>query len=638
MCGIVGFTHQDRPAQPEVIRGATSSLIHRGPDEQGVYESPHVALGAVRLTIIDLVGGRQPMRSEDGDTVLVYNGEVYNHAELRAELQALGRRFFTHSDTEVVLHAFLEWDTDAFRRLRGMFALALWSESRQRLVLARDRLGIKPLYFCRKGRDLYFSSELKGILHHPEIDRNLDLEGLNCYLRLNYVPAPWTLVRGIEKVLPGHILTWQRGEIKVEPYWRIPVPASPSVERPLSFDAAKERLDNLLRDSVREHMIADVPVGLWASGGLDSSTILHYASEVSSKPLKTFSITFKGRSFDESAYIREAAERYGTEHTEADLGADADLADTIQEFAYYSDEPNADAGCLPVWFLARMSARQVKVALSGEGADELLGGYVTYLASRYARRVRLLPAALRRAAIGGLRYWPVSNEKIGFEYKLKRFLRGSLLPADESHVFWNGTFSEEEKSEILCPADSTPMMKVLAHMPPIDGLNRYLLFDQQCYLPDDILYKSDRMSVAHSLEVRPPFLDHRLVEFAASLPENYKLRGSKLKFLLKELMKDKLPPLILRRKKEGFDIPAHDWFRSVLKPLLLDTLAEPAVTATRIFRWQGVQSAIKRHLDRRENLGYHLWGLLILFLWLKRWNIQTLSEPARMRVSLSAAV
>jgi asparagine synthase (glutamine-hydrolysing) len=288
-----------------------------------------------------------------------------------------------------------------------------------------------------------------------------------------------------------------------------------------------------------------------------------------------------------------------------------------------------------------MSARQVKVALSGEGADELLGGYLTYLASRYARRVQLLPAALRKMALAALRLWPASDEKISFEYKLKRFLRGSLLPADEGHIFWNGTFSEEEKAEILQGADPAPMLKILAHMPPLDGLNRYLLFDQQYYLPDDILYKSDRMGMAHSLEVRPPFLDHRLVEFAASLPENYKVRGSQLKFLLKELMKDKLPAPILRRKKEGFDIPAHDWFRGVLKPLLLDTVTERAVRETRIFRWDAVQSVIKRHLERRENLGYHLWGLLILFLWLKRWNIQTRSESevtSGKVVSLSAAV
>jgi asparagine synthase (glutamine-hydrolysing) len=636
MCGITGFTHEDRSVQPDLIRGATASLIHRGPDQQGVYESQHVSLGAVRLTIIDLVSGDQPLRSEDGDVVLVYNGEVYNYAELRVELQERGHRFLTRSDTEVVLHAFLEWDTECFRRLRGMFGLALWCESRRRLVLARDRVGIKPLYFCRKEHDLYFSSELKGILYHPDIDRTLDLNGLNCYLRVNYVPAPFTLVRGIEKLPPGHILTWQCGVTKVEPYWHCVI-APP--QKAWSVSAAKDQLDFLLHESVKEHMVADVPVGLWASGGLDSSTILHYATKVSTKKLKTFSITFNGRSFDEGAYIHQVAELYGTDHYELDLSTDIDLQGAIQEFAYYSDEPSADAGSLPVWFLANMSSRQVTVALSGEGADELFGGYLTYLASRYARTARLLPAALRKMAIAGLRHWPVSDEKISFEYKLKRFLRGSLLPADEGHIFWNGTFSEEEKVDILHGADSAPMLKILAQMPPVPGVDRYLLFDQRYYLPDDILYKSDRMGMAHAVEVRPPFLDHRVVEFAASLPEYFKVRRSQLKFLLRELMKDKLPPAIVRREKVGFDIPTHDWFRGVLKPLLLDTLTERAVKETQIFRWEGVQSVIKRHLGRRDNLGYHLWGLLILFLWIKRWNIQTRSEreaAGKRLVSLSA--
>jgi len=636
MCGIAGFTHADRSVQPGLIRGATASLIHRGPDQQGVYESQHVSLGAVRLTIIDLVSGEQPLRSEDGDVVLVYNGEVYNYAELRVELQARGHRFLTRSDTEVVLHAFLEWDTECFRRLRGMFGLALWCESRRRLVLARDRVGIKPLYFCRKGHDIYFSSELKGILYHADIDRTLDLDGLNCYLRVNYVPAPFTLVQGIEKLPPGHILTWQCGATKVEPYWHCVIGPT---RKAWSVGAAKDQLDFLLHESVKEHMVADVPVGLWSSGGLDSSTILHYATKVSTQKLKTFSITFQGRSFDEGTYIHQVAELYGTDHYELDLSTDTDLQGAIQEFAYYSDEPSADAGCLPVWFLAKMSSRQVAVALSGEGADELFGGYLTYLATRYARTARLLPAALRKMAIAALRYWPVSDEKISFEYVLKRFLQGSLLPADEGHIFWNGTFSEEEKADILHGADSAPMLRILAHMPPVPGIDRYLLFDQQYYLPDDILYKADRMGMAHSLEVRPPFLDHRLVEFAASLPGNYKVRGSQMKFLLKELMKDKLPPAIVRRKKVGFDIPTHDWFRGVLKPLLLDTLTEQAVKETQIFRWEGVQSVIKRHLQRHDNLGYHLWGLLILFLWIKRWNIQTRSEreaAGKKLVSLSA--
>jgi asparagine synthase (glutamine-hydrolysing) len=270
VCGIAGFTHENRSVQPGLIQRVTSSLIHRGPDQQGVYESHHASLGAVRLSIIDLVSGEQPLRSEDGDTVLVYNGEVYNHTELRAELQALGHRFLTRSDTEVVLRAFLEWDTDCFRRLRGMFGLALWCESRRRLVLARDRVGIKPLYFCRRGHDIYFGSELKGILCHSEIDRTLDPGGLNCYLRVNYVPAPFTLVQGIEKLPPGHFLTWQSGATKVESYWRCVTPPPP--QKAWNLSAAKDQLDFLLRESVKEHMIADVPVGLWASGGLDSSS------------------------------------------------------------------------------------------------------------------------------------------------------------------------------------------------------------------------------------------------------------------------------------------------------------------------------------------------------------------------------
>jgi len=623
MCGIAGFTHENRPVQSSPIERATASLLHRGPDQQGLHESRHISLGVVRLAIIDVPSGRQPMHSEDGDTVLVYNGEVYNHVELRAELQSLGHHFLTQSDTEVVLHAFLEWDTECFRRLRGMFGLALWCESRRRLVLARDRMGIKPVYFFRRGHDIYFSSELKGILSHSDIDRNLDLNGLNCFLRVNYVPAPYTLVEGIEKLLPGHFLTWQSGKISVEPYWSLD--SFFAAKKVWSLGAAKEQLDFLLRDSVKDHLIADVPLGLWASGGLDSSTILHYAA--SARPLKTYSITFRGRSFDESPYIRQAADYYGTEHSEIDLSAGRDLESAIQEFAFYSDEPSADAGCLPVWYLARMSSRQVKVALSGEGADELFGGYVTYLADRYAQWARRAPAGLRKLALRALRFWPVSDDKISFEYKLKRFLNGSLLPPDDAHIFWNGTFTEDEKTGILEGADPSPMAQILARMPQDSGVNRYLHFDQLYYLPDDILVKSDRMGMAHSVEVRPPFLDHRIVEFAASLPGDYKVRGSKLKFLLKELMKDKLPPGIVNRKKVGLDIPTHDWFRGVLKPLLLDTVTEPAVKQTGIFRWQGIQTLIKRHLERRENLGYHLWGLLTLFLWIKRWNIQPRSEP-----------
>ncbi len=620
MCGIVGFTHKESPSPGERIREATATLLHRGPDQQGVFETPNVSLGAVRLKIIDLISGEQPMRSDNGDTILVFNGEIYNFAELREELKARGHRFSSRSDTEVVLKAFLEWDTGCLVHLRGMFGLALWTESRRRLVLARDRMGIKPLYYCRRGENIYFGSELKAIFAHPEIDRTIDLDGLNCYLRLNWVPAPHTLVRDIVKLRPGHFLVWENGQVHTDCYWRCtpePLPA------PMTLEDAKQQFDRLLQHSVKEHLVSDVPLGVWASGGIDSSTILHYAAQASPRRLKTFSITFKGRSFDESRHIREVAHLYGTDHTEFDLSPGPELVDAIQQFAYYSDEPSADAGALPVWFLSKMSRQQVTVALSGEGADELFGGYLTYRADHYARVARTLPAFLRRLAASAARLWPVSDDKISFEYKLKRFFEGSLHTPEEAHVFWNGTFSSDDLRNIFSQADYDPMRRLLAEVPAGNGLDRFLLFDQRYYLPDDILYKVDRMSMAHSMEVRPPFLDHRIVEFAAALPQSFKIRGSELKVILRELMKGKLPRSILYRKKSGFDIPAHDWFRGLLKPLLFDSVTQAAVESTNLFRWQGIESIIRDHLERRANFGYHLWGLLILFLWLKRWDIRS---------------
>jgi asparagine synthase (glutamine-hydrolysing) len=415
------------------------------------------------------------------------------------------------------------------------------------------------------------------------------------------------------------MLEWRDGKTTIEQYWRFQTESQKS----WTLDSAKEELDSLLKKSVAEHMVSDVPLGIWASGGIDSSTILHYATQATSNQLKTFSITFRGRSFDESAYIHEAAECYNTDHTEFDLSTDIDLESAIAKFAYYSDEPSADAGALPVWFLAQMSRKHVTVALSGEGADELFGGYLTYLADGYANTARNVPAALRRAALSAMQLWPVSDDKISFEYKVKRFLQGTLLRPEDAHIYWNGTFAESEKSDFFTGADTRPMDDILATMGNGNGLNRYMFFDQRYYLPDDILYKVDRMSMAHSLEVRPPFLDHRIVEFAASLPEDLKIRGSELKYILRQLMKDKLPQSILHRPKVGFDIPVHDWFRGVLKPILLDTLSEQAVKDSKIFRWSAVESLISNHLERRANLGYQLWGLLTLFLWIKRWNIQT---------------
>jgi asparagine synthase (glutamine-hydrolysing) len=580
-------------------------------------------MGATRLKIIDLEHGDQPIATEDGNTVVVFNGEIYNHLEVRSELEKLGHRFHTHCDTETVLRAFLEWDTQCFRRFRGMFAVAFWTNSTRRLVLARDRVGIKPLYIAHRGEDMFFGSELKAILAHPEIDRRLSLAGLDCYLSLNYVPAPWTLVDGIEKLLPGEWLEWLDGKVNRDAYWRLPE----QVPEQRSLESAREELDSLLQQSVREHLISDVPLGVWLSGGIDSSTILHYASRASTSRLKTFSISFRGRSFDESSYIQRMVEECGTEHEELDLNPELDLQGAIEEFAYYSDEPTADAGELPVWFLSKLCKTRTTVALSGEGADELFGGYLTYRANTLAGYVRKLPPSAIQLALAALRLWPVSNEKISFEYKLKRLLEGSLMSAQRAHVYWNGTFSDAEKRSVVATELPGTLDQILGELRAMlsgkeDDLGAYMWFDQKYYLPDQILVKSDRMSMAHAVEARLPYLDHRIVEFAATLPPSLKIRGRRQKFLLKDLMKDKLPQSILQRSKIGFDIPAHDWLRGPLRSLLVDTLSTGLSAFPELFRPEVIQSYLRSHLERRVNIGYHLWGLMIMFLWMKKWRIQ----------------
>ncbi len=620
MCGIVGFTHRQRVPHPDRIQNALDCLVHRGPDRQAAFRSDFVSLGATRLKIIDLESGDQPMVARNGDTVIAFNGEIYNHEELRHELEQKGHHFRSRTDTETVLAAFLEWDTNCFSRLRGMFAIALWTESAKRLVLARDRVGIKPLYITRRAGDLYFASELKAILVHPEIDRKLSLDGLDCYLTVNYVPGTRTLVEGIEKLEPGRWLEWRDGTTRSETYWELPA----STPGNWTLDSAKQQLDDLLQKSVKEHLLSDVPLGIWLSGGIDSTTILHYAATASPSQLKTFSISFRGRSFDESSYIRQAVSAYGTDHHELDLNPDEDLEGAIEEFAYYADEPNADAGALPVWFLSRLTRQHATVALSGEGADELFGGYLTYRADRLAQIARRAPAAALQLALQAVERWPVSDEKISFEYKLKRFLEGCRMSPARAHVYWNGTFSDVEKQALLrVPASG--WFDALLKTPNGfgDNLAAHLWFDQKYFLPEDILAKVDRISMAHSIEVRPPFLDHRIVEFAASLPDRLKIAGSRQKLVLKELMNGKLPRQILQRKKVGFDIPAHEWLRGPLRALMIDTLAGVGTEYGDLFRQDEIDRRVEQHLARRANVGYHLWGLMILFLWMRKWRIQT---------------
>jgi asparagine synthase (glutamine-hydrolysing) len=609
------------------------TLIHRGPDQQSVFETNFVSIGATRLKIIDLDGGDQPILTPDRDVAIVFNGEIYNHAELRRELEALGHKFRSRTDTEVVLAAFVEWDTACFSRLRGMFAIALWTESERRLVLARDRMGIKPLYIARRGADLYFGSELKAILIHPEIERRLSLDALDCFLSMNYVPGPWSMVEGIRKLEPGHWLEWRDGKERRECYWKLPFGKT----REWTAAAAQEELDGLLAASVQEHLGSDVDLGVWLSGGVDSSAIVHYAAQQRSR-LKTFSVSFRGQSFDESGYIGQVTRHYGTDHQELDLNPDEDLAGAIEEFAHFADEPNADAGALPVWFLSRLTRKTATVALSGEGADELFGGYLTYRADELAKGMRRIPAGLLRMGRAATGLLPVSDEKISLEYKAKRFLDGCLMPGSDAHVYWNGTFSRWAKRELLVAEPTGAFEELMVELSSCgQGLPGYLYFDQKYFLPDDILSKVDRMSMAHSVEVRPPFLDHRIVEFAASLPMRLKIQGSRQKIVLKDLMRDKLPGPILTRKKMGFDIPAHEWLRGPLRPLLTDMVSTAASEYGDLFQQSVLEDCVRQHLDRRANLGYHLWGLTILFLWMRKWRIETPAYGSGRRQMASSA-
>jgi asparagine synthase (glutamine-hydrolysing) len=619
MCGIAGFTHIAKPFSRSRIQEATRTLRHRGPDQQGVWESTSASLGARRLRVIDHARGDQPMLSADRDVVVVFNGEIFNFREVRSELESLGHRFQTDCDTEVVLEGFLRWNIGCFSRLRGMFAVALWTESKRQLVLARDRLGIKPLYYSTHRGELYFGSELKALFCHPEIKRSIDPSCLTAFCALSYVPGPRTMIAGIERVPQGSVVTWEAGKLKTDSYWRIDERATFAG----SSHEATEELDSLITGSVAEQLNAEVDVGLWLSGGMDSSTLLHYATSTKTTPLKTFSITFNGREFDESSQIAALVRQYGAEHFQLDLHPEIAIAEAVMELVYYADEPNADAGALPVWFLSRMAAQHVTVALSGEGADELFGGYITYRADIYAQKLAAMPEWLRRAALRLSRYVPASNRKIGFEYKLQRFLEGLSLDSRAAHLFWNGTSSLQSRAELLQHSDETIMRRLVNEMPQQGLVRRFLDFDRQYFLPDNLLSKVDRMSMAHALEVRPPFLDHRIVEFAAALPTDLLIQGRVHKRVLRHLMRDRLPKTVTSNRKTGFDIPVHDWLRNHLRTLLMDTLTERTVRESGLFRWPSIEGMLDAHMKRRTNYGYHLWALLMLFQWIDRWKIET---------------
>ena len=610
MCGICGIVSTSGSADPERLARMSAKLVHRGPDSDGTFLDGPVGLAARRLAIIDLAGGDQPIANEDGTVTVVQNGELYNYPELRVELERAGHRFHTSCDTEVLVHLY-EQEGEAFaRRLRGMFAVALWDAPRQRLVLARDRYGIKPLYYRAENGGLEFASELRS-LPRGEID----LDALEAFLAFNSIPAPLTIFRDARKLPPGHVLVWAGGQTRLERYAR-PAPAPVSELREDDEAELLEELRGRLRDSVRAHLLADVPVGVLLSGGIDSSALAALAAQETGEPVRTFSIGFEERSFDELSDARLVAERYGTHHRELVLRPDAALL--LPALADAFDEPFADSSALPTYLVSQLAAEDVKVALSGEGGDELFGGYYTYVADLLAQRVGGL-AGLARPVVERL---PSSSARASFDYKAKRFVRGAHLPPLERHHAWKEIFSPEARAELtgrrhgFDPVDL--YRERFAETVGAELLARLQDVDLGIYLVDDLLVKTDRASMAHSLEARVPFLDPAVTSFAFSLPAKHRVNGFRKKVLLRKAVAPLVPEQIVRGKKRGFSIPAAAWLRGDLEPFARETLSAETVGRQGYFDPQAVARVLDRHVRGEEDLSRQLWGLLAFTLWHER--------------------
>jgi asparagine synthase (glutamine-hydrolysing) len=619
MCGICGLASLDGagPVDRGLLEAMSGALVHRGPDDDGTLLEGPVGLAARRLSIIDLEGGHQPISNEDGSVHVVQNGEIYNHQALREELAARGHRFATRCDTEVLVHLYEERGPEFVDALRGMFAIALWDAGRRRLVLARDRYGIKPLFWRAGNGTLAFASELKGLLRDPSFSREVDLEALEAFLAFNSIPAPLTIFRDARKLPAGHLLTWEPGsEPRVHRYARpAPVPAD-QVRREGAADLAGE-LRERLRDSVRAHLVSDVPVGVLLSGGVDSSTLAALAAEASDDRVRTFSIGFEERSFNELDRARLVARRFGTDHHELVLRPDA--SELLPRLVEAFDEPFADSSALPTYLVSQLAAEHVKVVLSGEGGDELFGGYYTYVADLLAPRLGWAAAAARPL----VELLPSSSRKVPLEYRAKRFARGAKLPPLERHHAWKEIFSADARAELLGSAGHDPLdlhRERYAETEGAEPLARLQDVDVGIYLVDDLLVKTDRASMAHSLEARVPFMDPAVTDLALALPTRHKVRGLSKKRLLRRAVAPLLPAEILRAPKQGFSIPAAAWLRGELQPFAREVLS----TDTGLLDRAAVERVLDRHVSRREDLSRQLWGLLSFTLWWERY-----AAPAR---------
>jgi asparagine synthase (glutamine-hydrolysing) len=610
VCGICGIVSAGAPVDPERLAAMSGTLVHRGPDSDGSFVDGAVGLAARRLSIIDLETGDQPLANEDGTVVVVQNGEIYNYRELRAELERAGHRFRSHGDTEVIAHLYEEHGLEFARRLRGMFALAIWDARAQRLVLARDRFGIKPLVYREERDTLTFASELRA-LPRGEVD----LDALEAFLAFNTVPAPLTIFRGTRKLPAGHLLAWDSGSTQVERFAR-PAPVAAAEVRDGDEAELVEELRARLRDSVRAHLVSDVPVGVLLSGGVDSSALAALAAEETAEPLRTFSIGFEERSFDELADARLVAERYGTRHREFVLRPDAALL--LPALADAFDEPFADSSALPTYLVSRLAAEDVKVALSGEGGDELFGGYYTYAADLLAPRVRPL-VRLARPLVERL---PTSTAKASFDYKAKRFVRAAHLPPLERHHAWKEIFAPDARAELTGRRSAfDPVDLLRARFAETEGaelLARLQDVDLGTYLVDDLLVKTDRASMAHSLEARVPFLDTVVTNLALALATRHKVRGLRKKVLLRKAVEPLLPRAIVSGKKRGFSIPAAAWLRGELEPFARDVLCADTIRRQGFFDREVVTRLLDEHVGGKEDRSRQLWGLLAFTLWHER--------------------
>jgi asparagine synthase (glutamine-hydrolysing) len=611
MCGICGIASRTGSPDPDRLDAMSASLAHRGPDSGGVHLDGPVALAARRLSIIDLAGGDQPIGNEDGSCVVVQNGEIYNYPELRLELERDGHTFRTNCDTEVHLHLYERHGPEYARHLRGMFAVALWDARRRRLVLARDRYGIKPLYYRDADGALEFASELRA-LPRGEVD----LDALDAFLAFNSIPAPYSIFRDTRKLPAGHVLVWEeKGGVTVERYAR---PGPLPVDELRGDDEAElvEELRARLRDSVRAHLLADVPVGVLLSGGVDSAVLAALAAQETPDAVHTFTIGFEERSFDERADARLVAERYGTNHHE--LLVHPDPLVLVPALADVFDEPFADSSALPTYLVSELAAEHVKVALSGEGGDELFGGYYTYAADLLADRVAPF-ARLVRPLVERL---PSSSAKASFDYKAKRFVRAAHLPPLERHHGWKEIFSPDARAELTGRHGAFDPVDVLrtryAETGGADLLARLQDVDFGVYLVDDLLVKTDRASMAHSLEARVPFLDPVVTNFAFGLPAKHKVRGLSKKILLRKAAEPLLPREVVHGRKRGFSIPAAAWLRGELEPFARATLSPDTLRSQGFFRPAPVTRLLDEHVAGAEDWSRQLWGLLTFTLWYER--------------------